>query len=101
MQVVKKIMGMWQLIAAGVAVGVFAAVTGVVSLILSQFSTLSAAGTTCPTNVSQCTIAYNIIAYGTSALLTMSQFLGIVAITLIGSYIIALLIRQFAGRGGI
>ena len=93
----KKISGVWQLIAAGVAVGVFAVVTGVMALILAQFFTQAASGTNCATNVSTCTTAANIISYGSSALLTMAQFLGIVAITLVGSYIISLLIQQFAG----
>ncbi len=93
----KKVSGVWQLIAAGVAVGVFAVVTGVMALILAQFFTQAATGTNCATNVSTCTAAANIISYGSSALLTMAQFLGIVAITLIGSYIISLLIQQFAG----
>lgn len=84
---IKKISGVWQLIAAGVAVGVFAVVTGVMALILAQFLAQTTAGST----------AANIIGYGSSALLTMAQFLGIVAITLIGSYIISLLIQQFAG----
>jgi len=89
MQVIKKIKGMWQLIAAGVAVGIFAVVSGVMALILEKFATQTTASST----------AYNIIGYGSAALLTMAQFLGIVAITLIGSYIISLLIRQFAGGG--
>lgn len=88
----KKVSGIWQLITAGVAVGIFAVVTGVMALILAQFSSQTTVNTS----------AYNIIGYGSSALLTMAQFLGIVAITLIGSYIIGLLINQFAGgmKGG-
>jgi len=93
----KKVSGVWQLIAAGVGVGVFAVVTGVMALILAQFATQAAVGTNCLTNASTCSSAYNIIGYGSSALLTMAQFLGIVAITLIGAYIISLLIQQFAG----
>ena len=89
MQIIKKIKGMWQLIAAGVAVGVFAVVSAVMALILAQFQAQTTASTA----------PYNIIGYGAGALLTMAQFLGIVAITLIGSYIIALLVRQFAGGG--
>jgi heme/copper-type cytochrome/quinol oxidase subunit 2 len=89
MKIIKKICGIWQLIAAGVAVGIFAVVTGVMALILEKFSAQTTAAST----------AYNIIGYGSSALLTMAQFLGIVAITLIGAYIISLLVRQFAGGG--
>jgi len=100
MKIMKKITGMWELIAAGVAVGVFAVVTGIMAIILEKFASQAAVGTTCLTNASNCTsMAYNIIGYGSAALLTMAQFLGIVAITLIGAYIISLLIRQFAGGG--
>jgi hypothetical protein len=98
MKIFKKICGVWQLIAAGVAVGVFAVVTGIMAIILEKFSLQTVHGT-CLTNASDCSIAYNIIGYGSAALLTMAQFLGIVAITLIGAYIISLLIRQFAGGG--
>jgi len=90
MKILKKIVGMWELIAAGVAVGIFAVVTGIMAIILEKFITQTTVNSS----------AYNIIGYGSAALLTMAQFLGIVAITLIGSYIISLLIRQFAGGGG-
>jgi heme/copper-type cytochrome/quinol oxidase subunit 2 len=82
--------GVSELIPVGLAIGVFAIVLAVVALILAEFQTQMTANS----------FAYNITQKGLEALWTIAKFLGIIALALIGGYLIFVLVRQFRGGGG-
>jgi len=82
--------GLYALIAAGAGLGAFAIVLAVVALILAQFQTQMTSGG----------FAFNITGQGLSGLLSMANFIGIIAIALVGVYLMGLVIRQFVGFGG-
>jgi len=82
--------GVTELIPVGLGIGVFAIVLSVVALILSEFQT----------QMTTNSLAYNITAKGLDALWTIAKFLGIIALALIGGYLIYVLVRQFSGGGG-
>jgi len=82
--------GLYALIAAGAGLGGFAIVLATVALILVQFQTQMTVNGT----------AYNITQQGLQGLLSMANFIGIIAIALVGVYLMGLVIRQFVGFGG-
>jgi len=82
--------GVTELIPVGLAIGVFAIVLSVVSLVLSEFQGQMVADS----------YAYNITQKGLEALWTIAKFLGIIALALIGGYLIFVMVRQFRGTTG-
>jgi hypothetical protein len=80
--------GVSELIPVGLAIGVFAIVLSVVALILSEFQGQMVAGS----------LAYNITGKGMDALWTIAKFLTIIALALIGGYLIYVLVKQFSTK---
>jgi len=79
--------GVTELIPVGLSIGVFAIVLSVVALILDEFKGQMTPGS----------LAENITLKGEQALWTIAKFLGIIALALIGGYLIFVLVRQFSG----
>jgi len=92
--------GVTELIPIGLGIGVFAIVLSVVALILDEFLTVITA-TARPTKALEnfSSTAMNITSKGMDALWTIAKFLGIIALALIGGYLIYVLVRQFTGGG--
>jgi hypothetical protein len=82
--------GVTELIPVGLGIGVFAIVLSVVALILSEFESQMVANS----------LADNITKKGLDALWTIAKFLGIIALALIGGFLIYVLVKQFSGSAG-
>jgi hypothetical protein len=90
--------GVSELVPVGLAIGVFAIILAVVAMILSEFKTTMKLSGVANENIT--TVAENITQKGLDALWTTAKFLGIIALALIGGYLIFVLVRQFRGGGG-
>jgi hypothetical protein len=91
--------GVTELIPVGLGIGVFAIVLSVVALILQEFLTQMTSSfrtTTALENSSN--LAMNITQKGLDALWTIAKFLGIIALALIGGFLIYVLVKQFSGQ---
>ena len=81
--------GVSALIPIGLGIGVFSIVLAVVALVLDKFQAQMTANS----------YSYNITALGLQALITTAGFLGVIALTLIGGYLIFVVVSQFRGSG--
>jgi len=95
--------GVTELIPVGLSIGVFAIVLSVVALILDEFYSVMQSSWRSSVAVASengSSLSMNITAKGEAALWTIAKFLGIIALALIGGYLIFVLVRQFSGSGG-
>lgn len=87
--------GISELSAAGLGIGVFVIILTVVAIIVAQLQTQ-----TTQMGLPANNTAYNITVQGLSALFTLAQFLGIIAVTIVAGYIIFVVVRAFRFSGG-
>jgi hypothetical protein len=91
--------GVTELIPVGLGIGVFAIVLSVVALILQEFLTqMTSSFRTTTALENSSSLAMNITQKGLDALWTIAKFLGIIALALIGGYLIYVLVKQFSGQ---
>lgn len=87
---IKKMHGVWELALAGLGLGVTSIILATVALVLDEYQGQMVVDSA----------SYNIAGFGLAALLVFAGFLGIIAITLVGFYIIRLLVGVYRGGMG-